>query len=800
MKQWLFSFFIGVFSAVVYADKLETPEVIAEFIPEVSSVKAGEEFTVALRMQMRPGWHTYWKNPGDAGLRTQIEWELPEGVSASNIHWPYPHLDELAGTVTYGYSGDAWLLVDIQVPETWSRNQLDLKAHVSWLACKEACIPGSGDLKFSVTVADSTILNPQWQEAFKLARKQLPQTSSQWRFNGQVDAKDEHFAIQFSSPSIKHALKNVYFFPEENGVIRADAPQALQQTKDGYSLTLVRDGKALSESLNGVIYTEEGWGDKNKKSLAVSIPLHAAVKMDDTVAQVVSSSENTQSQPVINKKVQTTVSDGSASTSDSSSVNLVASENDSNSVTSKSTSSTQQMSLGIALLLAFVGGMILNLMPCVFPVLSIKVLGFVKHAGEGRQEAIKHSMAYTTGILLSFWVLTAIMLSFRAAGEQVGVGFQLQSPVMLVILIYVLLLFSLNLFGVFELGTSLTTMGGSAVHKSGLSGSFFSGLLATVLGAPCVGPFLGTTLGYTMTQPNWVVILVFTLLGLGLAFPFILLAAIPGLAKYMPKPGRWMESFKQLMGYPLILATIWLLIVLAGMVAVKDIEYLLYTLCIVALAAWVYGRWSVPGNSESTRWIAKIFSLLIVAGSLYYWLSDIGDRRDRTKRDYHREIALAVTAEIKKRNLTNTDGNQVSTEQTDVNIQDPIEKIRMEAKENNEIFWEDWSKETVAELQKQGRPVYVDFTADWCLICKVNKKRVFSSKEVVKRFHDLGIITLKGDYTEEDDAITEILEEYQRAGVPLNLLFGKDGKEPYVFPESFGAQDMMKALDEVFKS
>ncbi len=439
--------------------------------------------------------------------------------------------------------------------------------------------------------------------------------------------------------------------------------------------------------------------------------------------------------------------------------------------------------------LAFIGGIILNLMPCVFPVLSIKILGFVQHAGEGSSAAIKHALVYTLGILLSFWVLTAIMLAIRAGGDAVGVGFQLQSPVVLVVLIYLLFLFALNLFGVFELGTSLTTMGGDAIHKSGLSGSFFSGLLATVLGAPCVGPFLGTSLGYTMTQPNWVVILVFSVLGLGLAFPFVLLAAVPGLAKYMPRPGRWMESFKMLMGFPLALAAVWLLYVLAASFLPLDIEYLLYTLVVVGLAAWVYGRWSVPGNSEAVRWVAKIFSLVVVAGSLAYWAIGADDKAALAKVKKEDEIAKVIDKALRENASLVGSNSACST---------PVIKEKREAaKQRGEIFWEDWSEDYVKQLVDKGCPVYIDFTADWCVICKVNKKRVFGSEAVVKRFHELGIITLIGDNTEFRDDISEILEVYERPGVPLNLLYTK-GAEPYVFPESFGADEMMEALDKMF--
>lgn len=440
--------------------------------------------------------------------------------------------------------------------------------------------------------------------------------------------------------------------------------------------------------------------------------------------------------------------------------------------------------------LSFVGGIILNLMPCVFPVLSIKILGFVQHSGEGRAQAVKHALVYTLGILISFWILTLIMLALRAGGDAVGVGFQLQSPVVLIVLIYLLFLFALNLFGVFELGTSLTTMGGGAVHKSGLSGSFFSGLLATILGAPCVGPFLGTSLGYTMTQPDWVVILVFTVLGLGLAFPFILLSIVPGLAKYMPRPGAWMESFKISMGFPLALAAVWLLYVLAASFTSIDTAYLLATLVIVSMAAWVYGRWSIPGRSEATRWVARVFSLTIIVGSLAYWAGSANEKAALAKIKKQDEIAKIVDKALRE----NPAFNKAS-----IDCSSPaIQKKRDAAKARGEIFWEDWSESYVNQLLDKGCPVYIDFTADWCAICKVNKKRVFSSEAVVKRFYDLGIITLIGDNTEYRDDIADILDKYQRPGVPLNLLYTTNKQEPYVFPASFGAEEMMEALDTQF--
>jgi thiol:disulfide interchange protein DsbD len=445
----------------------------------------------------------------------------------------------------------------------------------------------------------------------------------------------------------------------------------------------------------------------------------------------------------------------------------------------------------VAISLAFGGGIILNVMPCVFPVLSIKILGFVQHANQSRSHRINHALVYTLGILISFWVLTIVQL---IVGEAVNPGRALQEPVMLIILIFFLTLFALNLFGVFEIGTSLTTVGSDAIHKSGLKGSFNSGLLATTLGAPCVGPGLGGALGYTIDKPAWVTIAVFTAMGIGLAFPFILLSLVPSLSKYLPKPGRWMESFKQFMGFPLLATSVWLLSILAGFVTGSDTLLFMMTLTIVSMAAWVYGRWSVPGNSERARWISRIISLLIIIGSLGYWTMNADDKAELAKIKKEDEKATIIDKALRENAAASSSNNALCSTPL-------IQEKREAAKERGEIFWEEWSPDYAQQLLAKGCPVYIDFTAEWCVSCIANKNNTFSSKDVVDRFYELGIITLKADWTDEGEVIKSELTKYKRTGVPLNLLFNAktESEEPLIMPAIFAAGGMMEALDEKFK-
>lgn len=393
-------------------------------------------------------------------------------------------------------------------------------------------------------------------------------------------------------------------------------------------------------------------------------------------------------------------------------------------------------SILLAILFAFIGGMILNLMPCVLPVLSLKIMGFIKQAGEEKSKLRKHGLAFTFGVLISFWALAGLLLILRAGGEYLGWGFQLQSPSFVIVLSVLLFLFGLSLFGVFEIGVTLTAVGQNTPKGSTYTGSFFSGILATIVATPCTAPFMGSALGFALSQPAYVSMLIFTALGLGMALPYVLLTSIPALLKYVPKPGAWMETFKQFMGFLMVATVLWLIWVLSLQTGAEGVLILLGSLLLVSLSGWIYGRWSVLHKSLKTRRIAQLISGLILAGALALSLMYI---------------------------------KPVSASTGSVHTQGLIE-------------WQTFSPELVAQLRSEKKPVFIDFTAAWCLSCQVNEKVAFGSEEVQKAFADKGIAALKADWTNKDEVIAKELAKFGRNSVPLYVLYLPD-KEAVLLPE-----------------
>ncbi len=403
-----------------------------------------------------------------------------------------------------------------------------------------------------------------------------------------------------------------------------------------------------------------------------------------------------------------------------------------------------KMSFGGLLLFAFIGGLILNIMPCVFPVLGIKVLGVVQQAGGDKRQVVLHGLAYTVGVLICFWALGGLVVALGKTW-----GFQLQSPSFVFGLCAFFLIFGLNMAGVFEIGASAVGVGSNLQAKHGLGGSFFSGLLATVVATPCSAPFLGTALGQAVTLPGTQAMLMFTMIGLGLASPFLVLSAFPNLVSALPRPGAWMESFKQGMSFLLFGTVVFLAWVLTGMVEGLPMLYLLFGLVVVAFGCWIYGRWSLPHKPARTRTIAVILTLLSVGGGL-----EVGWPKVEKK--------AASTG-------------------------DHIE---------NGLTWEAWSPEKVADLRAAKKAVYIDYTAKWCFTCQVNK-RIYSDTGLQKLIADKKVVLLKADWTNEDPRITKALSELGKAAVPVNVLYAPDQKEPVILPELLSVDNVSAVLNKL---
>jgi len=659
----------------------------ADLVAEVSAVAPGQTFWVAVRMKMDPAWHIYWVNYGDIGIPTTIQWELPPGWTAGSIQWPTPKQLPIDKYVEYGYEGTALLLVQITPPANLpGGTTVNLKAKLDWLECTgSTCVPGKGEVSLSLPVADKPVPDTTTQPLLEQARANLPQASTQFNTSAWRQ-KDKLFLALEQKPEAKTSveIKDAYFFSEDSQTKPA-SPQILHHTAHGWVLEMDRidSAPADAKTLPGILTI-----DGSPTALAIAPTLAAASPAD--FADFNASADNA-------------VSFGSL--------------------------------LGI-LGLGFLGGLILNIMPCVFPVLGIKVLGFVKQSGAERGKVVRHGLVFTAGVLLSMWTLVAVLQSLRSAGEQLGWGFQLQEPRFVLGLAIFFLLFALSLSGVFEIGGSLIGVGANLTGREGLGGSFFQGVLAVVVATPCTAPLLAPALSAAFTLPPVEAYLTFTAIALGLASPYLALSFFPGLARMLPRPGAWMETFKQFMAFPLYATVGFLVYTLAGQVIAERFLNILFALVLIALAAWFYGRYATPAASPLRRNIGKIGGLLLLIVGLVwaYW---------------------------------------------------PIQ----------DLHWEPWSAERIKDLQKEGRPIYVDFTARWCATCQVNKDIVFHSTRVLDELQHDHVALLRADWTSNDPAITAELARFGRSAVPFDLIYLPGHTDPIILPPTLTPGKVMDAFE-----
>jgi thiol:disulfide interchange protein len=679
-----------------FSDQLG-PGATAKLVAEVTHFVPGQPFWAGLYLELEPDWHVYWRNPGDAGLPPKIKWQLPEGWTAGDFQWPYPERITIPPLVDFGYSEELLLLVQITPPSTvQAGDSVVLRGHASWLSCKEACIPEQGDVSLTLIAhTDAPTFNTGWMERFNAVRERLPLPSHDWNITS--TAIDNSFIVSISPPSwFKDSLGDLFFFPYDKGVMVNAEPQQVTHTDKGYTLAISRFQPVKEEPthLKGILVSSTGWrGSGSERSMEVDIPIGSGAEAMSLFA------------------------------------------------------------LFRAVLFAFIGGMILNLMPCVLPVLSLKILGFVQKAGENPRTVMMHGLIFTAGVLVSFWTLAGALLALRAGGEQLGWGFQLQSPEFVLILAGFMFLFGLNMLGVFEIGTSLTAVGGVA-SGSGWMGSFMNGVTATMVATPCTAPFMGSALGFSLSQPPLVSLLIFTSLGLGMAFPYVLLSASPRLLKYLPRPGAWMETLKQVMGFFLLATVIWLAWVFSLQVGAFSTVILLGTLFFLGIAGWIYGRWATIVQSTGVRRTAQVASLLFIVGGLAIGL--VGAQSSLPTR------TTAATGD------GSADG----------------------------ISWQEYSPEKVKLARDSGKSVFVDFTAAWCLSCQVNEKIAFSNDDVIRRFGELNIVPFKADWTSRDSTITQALAEFGRNSVPL-YVFYSDKNAPTVLPEILTPGIVLEALNNI---
>jgi thiol:disulfide interchange protein DsbD len=684
----------------------------ASLVSAEASIQPGRAFTVALRLEHEPHWHTYWINPG-TGLTTSIAWKLPGGWKAGDILWPAPHaLKDHTGTIVgNGYDGETFLLVTLTPPANLAPGTpVKLAADTEWLMCEDVCMPGSASLSLTLPVAAAVPEHDaMWFAKIAVTAANLPRHLEAWRVTATRDAKtvtlrvtpnvgaplDGARAASRAAPT-RHAPTGLRFFADDN-LVAYELPQTVQTDgRGGFTLTLPvsPDAPADAKELHGVLTSETGWRtDGSMPGLRVDVGF-STLGANPVAAAAASGS------------------------------------------------------LAGTLLLALVGGLILNLMPCVFPVLGIKIMGFVNQSGHDKKKVMMHGLVFALGVLLSFWTLATVLAILRAGGDKIGWGFQLQSPAFVFTLAAVMLVFAMNMSGAFEFGLTATGVGSNLQMKSGYAGSFFTGILATVVATPCSAPFLAPALGAALALSTVKSFAIFTAIALGLAAPYLLLSIFPQAVKVLPRPGAWMETFKQFMAFPLYATVGYLIWVLAGQTTDEGLQNVLFGLVAIALGVWIYGRWNTPGASAG-RARFGVAGLIVVAGA-GLWLG------------WPHSADAAATG--------STDAPAV--------------------------VWEPWSPEAVAKLRAEGRIVYVDFTARWCATCQANKKLVFHNDDVLKYFAAKKIATLRGDWTNQDSRITAELAKYHRSAVPFNVIWlpGKDA--PVLLPEILTPSTVLDALKQ----
>lgn len=662
------------------ADK-ETTE--ARLVSSVTTI-GDEPFDVALELKHPKDWHSYYRNSGGIEQPPTIRWELPEGFTAGPIQWPTPKVKEGYFGMSFIYPGSPVFLVTITPPSDLEvGSEVTLKAWPKWQICKELCKdePDSDEpFTLSLKVGEQPILDPSQTDLFQSARASQPitddtlATQASW-----VEGKAE-VLIKLPDPSVDPTGAD--FIPDQPYVLSASSEgSSIEKSEDGWLLKLgIKSDKITGEKipkpeqLSGILI---GPGLPKSGLRVNETPFTKAPAPPLPLGKFL---------PILGGML--------------------------------------------------IGGLILNLMPCVFPVIGLKIMGFVQQAGEDRKKIVMHGLAFTLGVLVSFWVLSGFLFALRAAaapGEEIGWGYQLQNPWTIVVLMLLMFVLGLSMYGVFEVGSSATGVGGKLQAKQGVSGSFFSGVLATIVATPCSAPLLGAAIGAAIALPASQFFLSFTFMALGLSLPYLILSIFPKLIDFLPRPGPWMESFKQAMSFLLFATAGFLLWVYTGQIGLENMLNVIVGLTLIGIAGWVFGRWDVPSRSAKVRTIAKITTLTFAVLGF---------------------LACRPPAE-------------------------------------SSIQWEKWSKDTVEELLEDGTPVYVDFTAQWCATCQVNKKLAYP-EEVAALMKERGIVALKADKTKPDPEIEAKLEELGRSAIPVNVLY-VPGEEPIITPEVLTA-DYLKEL------
>jgi thiol:disulfide interchange protein len=684
----------------------------ARLISEVDAIAPGQSIWIALEFNIRDGWHTYWRNPGDSGQATTLRWTLPAGVTAGDIVWTAPHRFELPPLVNYGYAKHAMHLVQITAAHDLKAGApLELAAQANWLVCADVCIPESAQLHLRLPVnASGGAIDPAVAPLFAAARAELP--SAQPAATGaRIEGDRLVLTLGKEWGATLPQINALAFYPNDDIGIEYAAPQTLKRARDAVELVLkIADKAPQAAQIRGVLLaTVQNGGGTD------TVPIEIAATLAGTGGTALGATAVGATGAAGAAAVRTAVPAASRLASDA-------------------------PALPVLVLLAVLGGLILNLMPCVFPVLSIKAIGLVEQAKKHPAAVRAKGFVFAAGVLSSMLALAAVLLALRAGGEQIGWGFQLQSPLFVTLMIYLLLAVGLNLSGVFEVGGGLAGVGDGLTQGDSYRASFFTGVLTTLVATPCTAPFMAAAVGAALTQSPAVALLIFAALGLGLSLPYLFLSLAPWMRRALPKPGAWMDTLKQLFAFPMYGSAAWLLWVLAQQTSSIGLGAALAGAILVALAAWSYQKSKM--SSSGRRMAALITSVAAVL--------------------------LAVALPVRFSGVATAAPNAAS----------PAGAPAADA-------WQPYDAARVAELSAQGRPLLLNFTASWCLTCLVNERNAFADAAVMRIFRSKRVTLMKGDWTNRDPAITKALAEFGRAGVPLYVVYNSQpgSTAPVVLPQ-----------------
>jgi thiol:disulfide interchange protein DsbD len=669
----------------------------ADLIADTSAIVPGKTFTAGLRLRIVPGWHTYWKYSGDAGLPIELKWKLPAGWKTGELRWPIPlKFDDPGDIKTYGYHDEVMVMQEITPPASISEKSVKLLADATWLVCEKICIPGSATVEMSLPVdGDAASANKELFDRYKQLLPKSGPAPDQFSVSWSRSGADLNLKVR-SSSFAQHAVVDFYPLPDEKIVV--GHPSMASKTADEviFKIPLESGGEAVS-TLPGLLVFGDRPDGSNRAAWSVG-PDGASVSAAATG-------------PV---------------------------------------AAAPTRGLWTYLLFGFIGGFILNLMPCVLPVISLKIFGFIQQAGQSRQKIFRSGLAFTAGIFAWFIGLALLLIVLKGAGHQITWAFQFTNPYFVLFMSVVVLVFALNLFGVFEIslpqGASRNLLGMTATD--GHAASFWQGVFATVLATPCTAPFLGTALGFAFTQSSLVIFAMFLAIAAGMALPYLLLSAQPAWLRFLPKPGAWMGFLKQFMGFLLLATLLFLLYVLGAQRGLEAVTWASSFLLIISVVCWMKGAFLTPVASTRARVIAiVVMCLLLSAGGFYF----IGDKF------------------LNSRLTTNSpDG--------------------------------DWQAFTPARLQDElskGHVVFIDFTAAWCITCKFNEASVLEAAPVREAFQRHSVTKLRADWTNGDPEITKLLQHFGRPGVPLYVLYSGQQNQPVVFPELLTKGILLEKLESI---